>query len=318
VKNKERILSQIKKLGYDKRFFNYAEFVNDISKVEKILGIDAESDFYLENEVAIILLEVFIVQWGYFSQASFNNIQEQIDGIQKSNETDKFVLIFSNYAIQISNGLLSILSLISKGFNFQAGVLTRNLYEQVCMLLVMGLDRQKADEYLATLFEDEKKVSEVWWKYFRMSEMRKVLDQEEKEMSDGNSLNFLQKWKEDQYKHYSEYAHASFRSISYNSSTLYSRTSNEDQFESNLWGNHVYKVDGAIDSLLEVSMYLDMIFIRLINDGVIDENLLRSQSFEKLWDYAKWLTDITGDMFYSYLIAKENDQVNSKFKTGLS
>jgi hypothetical protein len=318
---KEQVFSKIKKLGYEKRFFNYTVFSNYVLKVEAILGIDEKSDFYINNEIPIIILEIFIVQWGFFSEASFNMIQEQIDRTQLngkiSEEVYDFILIFSNYAVQISNGLLSIFSLISKGFNFQAGVLTRNLYEQVCMLLVMILDRQKASEYLATLFEDEKKVSEVWWKYFRMSEMRKVLDQEEKKLSDGNSLDFLIKWKEDQYNHYSEYTHASFRSISSNSSTLFSMDS-ESQIESNLWGNHVYKVDGTIDSLLEVAMYLDMRFLRLINDGVIDESQLRTQSFENIWDYAKWLTDIAGDLFYSYLRLKENDQLNSKVKTGLS
>lgn len=248
-------------------------------------------------------MEIIIVQWGYFALTTYVKQLEQQD------ENDKFRQIFMCFATQISNGFLSTLDLILKGFHYQAEILTRNLYEQVCMLLVMILDRNKADEYYNTLNEGGNNSSKVWSKYFRMSEMKKVLDQYEEQMEGSENIRFLKKWREKQYNLYTEYVHSAFIAIR-TSTIVNDNGQNVEKFPLfNIWGEHVYTLEGFLTPIMDLSSFLNIHFDRFVRMGLVDAERFSSQTLKNIWATSMWLGEETNRISLAYRIEKDLGKV---------
>ncbi len=92
--------------------------------------------------------------------ASRENIQEHLKSYSTVYET-----LFTN----ISNDCIAIIKLLDRGFESQAKILTRNLFELVYTLLVLIINKDRCKAY----FDSAKLENqyEVWNKYIRMSKL---------------------------------------------------------------------------------------------------------------------------------------------------
>ena len=131
-------------------------------------------------------------------RASKENIQEHLKSYSTVYET-----LFTN----ISNDCIAIIKLLDNGFESQAKILTRNLFELVYTLLVLIINKDRCKAY----FDSAKLENqyEIWNKYIRMYKLNEELYKYEKKM-DIEYAEMMKKTRKRIYSEYSSYVHNDF------------------------------------------------------------------------------------------------------------
>lgn len=254
----------------DKNISSYDELVDFLKEMK---SVKPEKNYEIKNEKR--KTECYALSCGLIALAienSNNNIAESIRN---------YAIVYQTLFTNISNDCLSIVNMLDNGFEFQAKILARNLFELIYTLLTVIINKEKCKKYFeAARLENG---YEVWNKNFRMSKLNEEIYNYEKKV-DLELADIMKKARTRIYSEYSSYAHNDF---------LYCfigchSTNKETEFTHyNLWGNYNYN---AINILESINRLLWMMFLYFENmmskEGIFEKSKFISKENYKYWNDA--------------------------------
>ena len=202
----------------------------------------------------------------------------------KNKEIDEnlkqYITVYATLLTNISNDCLAIVNMLDNGFEFQARILSRNLFELIYTLLVVIINKDKCREYFEAGAENG---YEIWNKYFRVSKLNEELYNYEKQ-EDIELAEMMKNIRKKTYSEYSSYAHNDFI---YCFIGCHSTDREKEFVNYNLWGNYNFN---AISILESVNELLWMMFLYLENmiskKEIFEKSLFISEENHKYWNDA--------------------------------
>ena len=192
-----------------------------------------------------------------FIACSFYFSQEQI-----SNESFKRdIMVYSVLLTNISNDILSITNLVENGFEFQANIILRNLFELVYTFLVVLINKEKRIKY----FDSARLQNEytTWNQNFRMSKLNDELSKYEKTLFNEAFAEELKLKRTKAYQEYSSYSHNDYIRCylgCYSSDSIHCSDENPI-LHYNLWGSYNYEANKIFNSL-NYLMWMSCMYFR--------------------------------------------------------
>ena len=200
----------------------------------------------------------------------------------ETNESIKqYRTVYQTLLTNISNDCLAIINMLDNGFEFQARILARNLFELIYTLLITVIDKDKCTQYFESASLENG--YEIWNKYFRISKLNEQLYNYEKK-EDTELAKMMKDIRKKTYSEYSSYAHNDF---------LYCfigchSTDRKTKFTNyNLWGNYNYNAKSILKSINELLWMMFLYLENLISKKEIFEksSLIYEDNF-KYWNDA--------------------------------
>lgn len=283
--------SIFKEVNNDTQISTYEEFLSFIKEMKSI-----KPEVNKEMKVEKRTTELYALSSGLLAlalESSKENIQEQLKNYSTVYET-----LFTN----ISNDCLAIIKLLESGFEFQARILARNLFELVYTLLVVIINKDKCKAY----FESAKLENsyDTWNKYFRMSKLNEELYNFEKK-DDSEFAEMMKKSRKNTYGQYSSYAHNDFM---YCFIGCHSTDRENDIVNYNLWGNYNYNAKYILSSVNDLLWMMFLYFKSFMSkSNIFNKNDFITEDNYKYWNDALFISVILDGQE-----KKESDEDNDK------
>ncbi len=192
--------------------------------------------------------------------------------------------------------------MLESGFEFQARILARNLFELVYTLLVVIINKDKCKAY----FESAKLENsyDTWNKYFRMSKLNEELYNFEKK-DDSEFAEMMKKSRKNTYGQYSSYAHNDFM---YCFIVCHSTERENDIVNYNLWGNYNYNAKYILSSVNDLLWMMFLYFKSFMSkSNIFNKNDFITEDNYKYWNDALFISVILDGQE-----KKESDEDNDK------
>ena len=254
----------------DKNISSYEELIDFLKEMK---SVKPEKNYQIKNEKRIT--ECYALSCGLIALAienSRDNIAEEL-----KNYTTVYQTLFTN----ISNDCLSIVNMLENGFEFQARILARNLFELIYILLTVIINKDKCKKYF-----DAGKLEngyEVWNKYFRMSKLNEELYNYEKE-EDIELAEMMKKSRTRAYSEYSSYAHNDFI---YCFIGCHSTNKETEIVNYNLWGNYNYNAINILESVNDLLWMMFLYFENMMSKkGLFEKSDFINKDNYKYWNDA--------------------------------
>lgn len=249
---------------------NYYELIDFFKEMK---SVKPDKNYEIKNEKR--KTEYYALSCGLIALSMENSSDYIVEDIKK------YAIVYQTLFTNISNDCLSIVNMLDNGFEFQARILARNLFELIYTLLSVIINKEKCKNY----FESAQLENgyEVWNNNFRMSKLNEEIYNYEKK-ADLKLANKMKKARTRTYSEYSSYAHNDFAHCFIGCHS----TNKETEFTHyNLWGNYNYN---AINILQSINYLLWMMFLYFENmmskDGVFKISDFISKENYKYWNDA--------------------------------
>lgn len=204
-----------------------------------------------ENTIIVKLSQLYITEYCYLAMA-----------VGEDGKYPQLQLILKHILINIGNTSFCVYKLAFDGFDYQAEILLRNLFELCMMLLNVVLDKEKMQELYDSAKEDNEK--EVWNKFFRAYKMKDTVVSYEEKLGG----NISKRWQKDTYSELSSYVHNDFFKL-----FMYSYTQvndDNDRMELNLCGSNATRTEKILGELDNILWYTGMVFFKILGDEDIE------------------------------------------------
>lgn len=179
--SKEKYERLNKKIIIDKSLIpDYEEIIqyyNEMNDISKNTVNIQNNDENLLN-----IAELYSMYFGIMSLSIVSNKED-------SNYREK--LLYSSIFSTIANSTISVIYLAQKGLDYQANVITRQLFEMCMILLNVSLDKNKQNILMETEMTEQN--MKIWPKYFSPKELNDTIQKYE-----GKSLT---NWKKNNIVH---------------------------------------------------------------------------------------------------------------------
>lgn len=262
----------------------YLELIKSWGNWKKAMGKKGEKE--------LEITELYCVYWGLLHLSTTVGARENTTA---SNYAHKINACVHALTGTVANGILAITKLACSGLDFQSGVIFRSLFETSFILLTIMIDKEKCEAYFNSANKDNERV--VWNKHFRMGKLNAALREFEKEISPDGGLGFLSKWREKNYRFYSEYAHSSFFWC-YTNNFGHADFDNENKImPSILWGENATRIFKTLNHLNELMFYVSMVFSKIIGRGAILKEQIVGEEQRKIWNDAGIIHLITHELY---------------------
>lgn len=207
---------------------------------------------------------------------SLENSKENIVEDLKNHST-VYQTLFTN----ISNDCLAIIDMLNNGFEFQARILARNLFELIYTLLIVIINKDKCKKYFeAARLENG---YEVWSKYFRMSKLNDELYAFEKE----EDIEFAEMMKNARKRAYSEYSSYAHNDFIYCFVGCHSTNKETEFTHYNLWGNYNYNAISILESINDLLWMMFLYFENIMaKKGLFEKSDFINKENYKYWNDA--------------------------------
>ena len=146
-----------------------------------------------ENTEIVKLSRLYITEYCYLAMA-----------VGEDGKYSQLQLLLKHILINIANTSLCVYKLAFDGFDYQAEILLRNLFELCMMLLNIVLDKEKMQKLFDSAKDDNEK--EVWDKFFRAYKMKDTVVAYEEKFGG----NISRRWQKHTYSELSSYVHNDF------------------------------------------------------------------------------------------------------------
>lgn len=269
-----------------KQIFKEANKDNPISSYEDLLdyikemkSLKPKSNKEIKHEK--MTTEFYALSCGLLALA----LQSSQDNIKK--ELKNYSTVYETLFTSISNDCLSIIKLLENGFEFQARILARNLFELVYTLLVVIINKDKCKVY----FDSAKLENgyDMWNKYFRMSKLNEELYNFEKK-SDSKYAEMMKKARRRIYSEYSSYSHNDFI---YSFVGCHSIDLENDLVNYNLWGNYNYNTIGIFKSINDLMWMMFLYFKSIMSKkSLFEKSDFIDEENHKYWNDALFISVI--------------------------
>lgn len=189
--------------------------------------------------------------------------------------------VYQTLFTNISNDCLSIISMIDNGFEFQARILARNLFELIYILLVTVINKEKCKKYFESAGLENG--YESWNKYFRVSKLNEELYNYEKE----EDIEFAEMMKNIRKKTYSEYSSYAHNDFLYCFIGCHSTDRKTEFTHYNLWGNYNYNAISILKSINDLLWMMFLYFENMMSKrGVFEKSDFICEDNHKYWNDA--------------------------------
>lgn len=253
----------------DKPISSYDELIDFLKEMK---SVKPKTNNEIKNEKR--KTECYALSCGMLALALENRDDETNEDLKH------YITVYQTLFTNISNDCLSIINMIDNGFEFQARILSRNLFELIYTLLVVIINKDKCRKYFEAGAENG---YEIWNKYFRVSKLNEELYDYEKQ-EDIELAKMMVNIRKKTYSEYSSYAHNDFI---YCFIGCHSTDRKTEFTNYNLWGNYNFN---AISILKSVNELLWMMFLYLENmiskKGIFEKSLFISEDNHKYWNDA--------------------------------
>lgn len=266
----------------DNKVSCYDELVDFLKEMK---SVKPEKNYEIKNEKR--KTECYALSCGLIALAMENSSNYIAEDVK--NYATVYQTLFTN----ISNDCLSIVNMLDNGFEFQARILVRNLFELIYTLLTVIINKEKCKKY----FEAAKQENgyAVWNKNFRMSKLNEEIYNYEKQV-DQELADIMKKARTSSYSEYSSYTHNDFI---YCFIGCHSTNKETEFVHYNLWGNYNYN---AINILEAVNYLLWMFFLYFENmiskKGIFEKSEFISTENYKYWNDAFLISLMLDDEAY--------------------
>lgn len=281
--------SIFKEFNDDNQISSYEEFLSFIKEMKSVKP-DVNKEMKIEKRTT----ELYSLSSGLLAlalESSKDNIQEKF-----KNYSTVYNILFTN----ISNDCLAIIKLLQNGFEFQARILARNLFELVYTLLVVIINKDKCKAY----FDSARLENgyDIWNKYFRMSKLNEELYNFEKD-DDSEFAEMMKTSRKNTYSQYSSYAHNDFM---YCFIGCHSTDRENDIVNYNLWGNYNYNAKYILSSVNDLLWMMFLYFKSFMSkNNILNKNDFITEDNYKYWNDALFISVILDEQK-----RKESDKYN--------
>lgn len=282
--SREKYIKLNKKLNIEKEImYSYEDILDYYNQMRDISDNPEIKDSGDEDIINII--ELYFLYYGLLSFSTLTNVQTE-----KFKEKSMYSAIFST----IANSIISVKYLVSKGLDYQANVIVRQLFEMCMLLLNVVIDNNKTNILMNTEMTEEN--LKIWRKSFSPKELNKTIEEYEGD--------FLSDWRKRAYSWYSNYAHNDFFSFFLFS---FSRPiTKEEKLFSNVWGGYVSRVSTTLTNMAYILWYTSKAFMKI----VVDKNTDITKEFlaeeMELWNLSAYIFCITDKYFEEYALEHQN------------
>jgi len=277
--SKEKYERLNKKIIIDKSLIpDYEEIIqyyNEMNDISKNTVNIQDNDENLLN-----IAELYSMYFGIMSLSIVSNKED-------SNYREK--LLYSSIFSTIANSTISVIYLAQKGLDYQANVITRQLFEMCMLLLNVSLDKNKQNILMETEMTEQN--MKIWRKYFSPKELNDTIQKYE-----GKSLT---NWRKKQYSSYSNYSHNEF--LSFFCFSFACPKNDRDNLVSNLWGGYASRVNTILENMINFLWYTSKAFMKIIidkNTHISKEILGTDQEF---WDFCGYIFLLLDEYYSEYL-----------------
>lgn len=268
------------------------EMWDSFKKINTEKGLSGNIDTLMTQ-----LSKMYIMEYYYYALAVIDdeeNVQVQF--------------LFKALFLDIANTAYAIYKLAVDGFDYQAKVLLRNLYELCMTLLNIEIDAEKR----MALFESAKEENErdIWYKYFKPSKLQKTL------IEFGKSIGgfALGEWHRREYGQLSSYVHNHFLSFFLYS---YAFPGEEEAMKPNFCGHFVTRTEFLLNDMNGILFYTGLVFLKGLGyyKGEITKEILcgekksmESPTNHDFWDCATFMELLNRKCAAKILLVQEDDE----------
>lgn len=233
-------------------FYNPNQFVLDIDYINDILDTVYNNSLTNKNSYIIDKINLYIILFSHLSLACdelkiFNN-----NFIEKS---DKLNILMKSLFCNYSNDILSILNLVTNGFDYQASILMRSTVELSFLIISLIFEPSKLDLYYNL---SENYNHKIWVDNFSFKSLNKLIEKCEKPIyqNDTKFRNEIKSWRKKIYTFYSGHTHNSLLS-----SLIFSYSyPKNDKIGLNLFGTFITRIDEILEEL-DFTLFYTMLII---------------------------------------------------------
>lgn len=277
--SKEKYKYLNEKISIDKSLIpDYEEIIqyyNEMNDISKNTVKIQENDENLLN-----VAELYCMYFGIMSLSIASNTED-------SNIKEK--LLYASIFETIANSTISVIYLAQKGLDYQANVISRQLFEMCMILLNVSIDKEKQDILMETEMTEEN--IKIWRKCFSPKELNNTIEKYE-----GKALT---DWKKRQYSSYSNYSHNEF--LSFFCFSFACPKNNEENLVNNLWGGYVSRVNTILENMINFLWYTSKAFMKII----VDKNTHISKEIlgtdQELWNLSGYIFLLLDEYYSEYL-----------------
>lgn len=247
------------------------EFLFEIRKEKPKL----KRHYKKEKEISELyaLCSGFIACSFYFSMEDIANEEYRHD-----------IVVYFSLLTNISNDILSVIDLVENGFEFQANILIRNLFELVYTFLVVLINKEKRIKY----FDSARLENEyaIWNQNFRMSKLNDELLKYEKTIFDKEFAEELKVKRTKTYQEYSSYSHNDCIRcyLGCHSPNRIHYSDEEPILRYNLWGVYNYDAKKILSSL-NYLMWMSFMYFR---DIITKSEYFKKDNYISEDNYVWW------------------------------
>jgi len=234
--------------------------------------------------------------------------------IAHSPSPDHFMIAILTQAI--SNSIMAIRQLIESGYDYQAMVLMRNVYELYSTLIVTVVDSEKRKEYRTA--EDRDAARSAWYRHFRSEKFKKTLKKYLKKFPDLSEE--ILELAELQYDILCAFAHNDYISILQHT---FSAQVDNGLLSPNIWGRFTGKKAYLYKELFLTAGIFNMLFFEILMDESVDINIVRLHKLDdgtNQYDSDQWMLFVAIDSLHRlelslselmFTLCQEKTQVDS-------
>lgn len=215
-----------------------------------------------------------------FIACSFYFSMEDITNEEYRHDTVVYFSLLTN----ISNDILSVIDLVENGFEFQANILIRNLFELVYTFLVVLINKEKRIKYFDSARLENEYV--IWNQNFRMSKLNDELLKYEKTIFDKEFAEELKIKRTKSYQEYSSYSHNDYIRCClgcYSPDRIH-YSDEEPILRYNLWGVYNYDAKKILSSL-NYLMWMSFMYFR---DIITKSEYFKKDNYISEDNYVWW------------------------------
>lgn len=245
--------------------FDDSYFINSVSSIIQVVSNrpkELQKEFLDKYEIELKLNYLFLTE----SFMLFHTLDKKFgvnsrDSEYKNHDSKEVFQSLSLLLHQINNSIACHLSLLERGYNFQANIIFRNIIETGNLITAILLDGTFHKTYKELEFiNDEEEQLKFWNKNLKPGKVNAIIKNNyTKYLETENEFDFIHKLKKDLYSKTSKYVHTSFITSVFNS---YSSNDNTDNIDINVFG----RIDTNLKSTLDSSnFYFKVFYFDILN-----------------------------------------------------
>lgn len=279
----DELCSAIIKKGVPSDFIeDYESIVGNLNEMLNINRKEVLDDNALSE---LDLSYLFSLRWGVATLA-----------VSSGFEGNFTLEAFRGLFLSIANTIFAIIKLAQDGFDYQATILIRNLYELCFTMLAIIIEPIKREAFVEG--SRDEKAYETWRKHFTFNNLDKTIREYEEKIKNSIELDeFLIVWRKNNYKSFSNYVHNDFTSL-----YLYGhKLSNDENLQMNLWGEQATRIDIILGNMNSVLWYTELLFRKLMVDKAIDINneyFVVNEEGHDFWNFASFTGFLAEECFF--------------------